>query len=69
MLHYTAEAIYHGPDGLAVDDEERPAPAPTSTCTSINVFGLDGTGLILERCYFDRMLFAEQLKDVKKQND
>lgn len=28
---------------------------------SVNVFGFDGVGLILERCYFDRMLFAAQL--------
>ncbi|MCV7257184.1 nuclear transport factor 2 family protein [Mycobacterium shimoidei] len=68
LLHYTAEAIYHGPDGLAVETRTT-CPGADVDMLSINVFGLDGTGLILERCYFDRMLFAEQLKDVKKQND
>ena len=29
---------------------------------SINLFGFEGTGLVLERCYFDRMLFAAQVQ-------
>ena len=29
---------------------------------SINLFGFEGTGLVFERCYFDRMLFAAQVQ-------
>ncbi|KUI45588.1 hypothetical protein AU198_15450 [Mycobacterium sp. GA-1199] len=67
-LHYSAEAIYHGPDGLAVETRTT-CPGTEFDTLSMNVFGFDGAGLILERCYFDRMLFAEQLKGVTKQND
>ncbi|KUH64595.1 hypothetical protein AU184_17420 [Mycolicibacterium novocastrense] len=67
-MHYAAEAIYHGADGLVV--ETRTTCAGTDIdMLSVNVFGFDGEGLILERCYFDRMLFAEQLKGVTRQND
>ncbi|MFV9633834.1 nuclear transport factor 2 family protein [Mycobacterium neumannii] len=67
-MHYAAEAIYHGPDGLVV--ETRTTCAGTDIdMLSVNVFGFDGEGLVLERCYFDRMLFADQVTGVKRQND
>lgn len=59
-LHYTAEAIYHGEHGL-VAETRTTAPGTSIDMLSVNLFGFDGPDLILERCYFDRMLLAEQL--------
>jgi len=67
-LHYTAEAIYHGPDGLAVETRTT-CPGTDIDMLSMNVFGFDGAGLVVERCYFDQTLFAEQLKGANKRND
>ncbi len=67
-LSYTAEGIFHSETALVVETR--------TTCVgtdidmlSVNLFGFDGAGLILERCYFDRMLFAEQMKLADPQND
>lgn len=59
-LRYDAEAIYHGENGLVV--ETRTTCPGTPDMLSMNLFGFDGPNLILERCYFDRMLLAAQLK-------
>ncbi|TRW79630.1 nuclear transport factor 2 family protein [Mycolicibacterium sp. 018/SC-01/001] len=59
-VRYSAEAIYHGVDGLIVETRTT-APGTSIDMLSINVFGFDGAGLILERCYFDRLQVAEQL--------
>lgn len=67
-MRYTAEGIYHGPDGLIVETRTT-CPGTAFDMLSVNLFGFDGDRLILERCYFDRMLFAEQLKTVSRQND
>lgn len=67
-LHYTAEAIYHGPDGLVVETRTT-CPGTDFDMLSMNLFGFDGDRLILERCYLDRMLFAEQLRLAARQND
>ncbi len=67
-MHYAAEAIYHGEHGLVV--ETRTTCAGTEIdMLSINLFGFDGPGLVLERCYFDRMLFAAQLDSITRRND
>ncbi|WP_234815318.1 nuclear transport factor 2 family protein [Mycolicibacterium duvalii] len=60
QMSYSAEAIFHAPHGLVVETRTTCAGTPIDML-SVNVFGFDGVGLILERCYFDRMLFAAQL--------
>ena len=67
-LYYTAEAIYHGADGLVVETRTT-CPGTDFDMLSMNLFGFDGDRLILERCYLDRTLFAEQLELATRQND
>jgi hypothetical protein len=67
-MHYAAEGIYHGADGLIVETRTT-CPGTDFDMLSVNLFGFDDDRLVLERCYFDRMLFAEQLKTVSRQND
>lgn len=59
-VRYSAEAIYHGEAGLVVETRTT-APGTSIDMISMNLFGFDGAGLILERCYFDRMQVNEQL--------
>jgi hypothetical protein len=60
-LQYTAEAIFHSADGLVV--ETRTVwPGTAVDMLSVNLFIFRGEGLILERCYFDRMLFAANMQ-------
>lgn len=66
MLRYSAKAIYHGDDGLAVETRTT-APGTPIDMLSINLFGFRGPDLVLERCYFDRMLLAAQLESVRTQ--
>lgn len=61
LLHYSAEAVYHGDDGLIVETRTT-APGTPVDMLSVNLFGFRGPDLIVERCYFDRMLLAEQLR-------
>ncbi|OBG40399.1 hypothetical protein A5673_10765 [Mycobacterium sp. E3198] len=65
MLQYSAEALYHGEDGLIVETRTT-APGTPIDMLSINLFGFRGPDLVLERCYFDRMLLAEQLGSIGK---
>jgi hypothetical protein len=58
-MRYNAEGIYHGERGLVVETRTT-CPGTSFDMLSINLFGFDGTGLVLERCYFDRMLFANK---------
>jgi hypothetical protein len=67
-MRYTAEAIYHSEHGLVVETRTT-CPGTAFDMLSINLFGFDGTALTLERCYFDRMLFASQLRSIGRQND
>lgn len=67
-MRYTAEAIYHGEHGLVVETRTT-CPGTEIDMLSVNLFGFDGPGLVLERCYFDRMLFAAQLDSTKRRND
>jgi hypothetical protein len=60
LLQYSAEAFYHGEDGLVVETRTS-APGTPIDMLSINLFGFRGADLVLERCYFDRMLLAAQL--------
>ncbi|WP_068186431.1 nuclear transport factor 2 family protein [Mycobacterium sp. UM_CSW] len=64
MLRYAAEAIYHGDNGLAVETRTS-APGTPLDMLSVNLFGFRGPDLVLERCYFDRMLLAAQLDAVR----
>jgi hypothetical protein len=63
-MHYAAEAIYHGEQGLVVETRTT-APGTSIDMLSMNLFGFSGPDLILERCYFDRMLLAEQLEGAR----
>lgn len=60
LLRYSAETLYHGENGLVVETRTT-APGTAIDMLSINLFGFRGPDLILERCYFDRMLLTEQL--------
>ncbi len=60
-MHYTAEGIFHGEHGLMVETRTT-CPGTPIDMLSVNLFGFDGAGLVLERCYFDRTLFAAQLE-------
>lgn len=64
-MHYSAEGIYHGPDGLVVETRTT-CPGSEFDMLSVNMFGFEGAGLVLERCYFDRALFAAQLETVDR---
>lgn len=59
-LQYRAEAIFHGDNGVVVETRTT-APGTSIDMLSMNLFGFDGPDLVLERCYFDRMLMAAQL--------
>lgn len=59
-MRYTPEGIYYGANGLAVETRTT-CPGTPIDMLSVNLFVFDGDGLVLERCYFDRMLFASQL--------
>jgi hypothetical protein len=63
LLRYSAASLYHGDEGLVVETRTTAADTPIDML-SINVFGFRGPDLILERCYFDRMLLAAQLASV-----
>lgn len=64
LLQYSVEGIYHGDDGLVVETRTT-APGKTVDMLSVNLFGFRGPDLILERCYFDRMLLAAQLESIR----
>ncbi len=64
MLRYAAEAIYHGDNGLVVETRTT-APGTPLDMLSVNLFGFRGAELVLERCYFDRMLLAAQLESIR----
>ncbi|WP_260762516.1 nuclear transport factor 2 family protein [Mycobacterium sp. SMC-4] len=64
QMSYSAEAVFHSAHGLVV--ETRTTCVGTSVdMLSVNVFGFDGEDLVLERCYFDRMLFAAELATLR----
>lgn len=62
-MHYDAEEVFHSAGGLIVETRTT-CPGTTFDMLSINVFGFEGSGLILERCYFDRLLFAAELEKI-----
>lgn len=63
LLRYSAASLYHGDDGLVVETRTT-APGTPIDMLSINLFGFRGTDLVLERCYFDRMLLTAQLASI-----
>jgi hypothetical protein len=67
-LHYAAEGIYHGEQGVVVETRTT-CPGSDLDVLSVNVFIFDGPGLVLERCYFDRMLFADAIGSISRWND
>lgn len=67
-MHYSAEAVFHSENGLVVETRTT-CPGTAIDMLSINLFGFEGGGLVLERCYFDRMLFAAEMAKANKLND
>lgn len=61
LLRYSVASLYHGDDGLIVETRTTAADTPMNML-SINLFGFRGPDLVLERCYFDRMLLSAQLQ-------
>lgn len=62
-LRYEAEAVYHSDTGVAVETRTlgtAPDGRPVDML-SVNLFGFEGVGLVLERCYFDRGIVAEAM--------
>ena len=61
-LHFSANAIFHGVDGVAVEThttgehEGRPVDM-----MSVNLFLFEGDHLVCERCYFDQVTSAANL--------
>ncbi|MCK5753447.1 MAG: nuclear transport factor 2 family protein [Mycobacterium sp.] len=68
QMYYAAEAVFHSADGLVVETRTT-CPGTAIDMLSINLFGFDGDRLILERCYFDRMLFAAELEKASRLHD
>ncbi|WP_231639611.1 nuclear transport factor 2 family protein [Mycobacterium sp. Marseille-P9652] len=64
LLQYSAEGLYHGEDGLVVETRTT-APGTPLDMLSVNLFGFRGRDLVLERCYFDRMLLTAQLESIR----
>jgi hypothetical protein len=62
-MRYSAVGVYHGDNGLIVETRTT-CPGSEFDMLSVNMFGFEGAGLVLERCYFDRTLFATQLETV-----
>jgi hypothetical protein len=60
-MHYLAEGIFHGEHGLVVETRTT-CPGTDLDVLSVNLFGFEGSGLVFERCYFDRMLFTSALE-------
>lgn len=60
---YRVEAVFHGPDGLVLETRTS-LPETDFDMLSINVFGFVGADLVVERCYFDRMLMAAELEKI-----
>jgi hypothetical protein len=60
---YHALAVFHGPDALVVETRTvgRRADGIPIDMTSVNLFGFEGEGLVLERCWFDQVTVARQL--------
>lgn len=67
-MHYEATGIFHSADGLVVETRTT-CPGASFDMLSVNLFGFRGDDLILERCYFDRMLFAAEMQGVAKLHD
>lgn len=62
-LRYEPAGFYHGPDGVMAATRTL-GSAPDGRAVellSVNLFGFDERGLVLERCWFDRLVVAEAL--------
>jgi hypothetical protein len=62
-LRYEATAVFFGDEGLMVETRTlgtsvRGTPIDM---TSVNQFGFEGDGLVLERCFFDQVTVGNQL--------
>ncbi len=67
-MHYEATGIFHSADGVVVETRTT-CPGTSFDMLSVNLFGFRGDDLILERCYFDRMLFATEMQGVGTLDD
>jgi ketosteroid isomerase-like protein len=60
---YEALAVYFGDEGLVVETRtvgSRSDGHPIDM-TSMNLFGFEGDGLVLERCFFDQVTVGREL--------
>src|SRR4029450_1097202 len=62
-LRYEATAVYFGTDGLMVETRTLGTSARGTAIdmTSVNLFGFEDDGLVLERCFFDQVTVGNQL--------
>jgi ketosteroid isomerase-like protein len=60
---YEASAVYFGDDGLVVETRTvgRRSDGHPIDMTSMNLFGFEGDGLVLERCFFDQVTVGREL--------
>ena len=65
QMHYAAEAVFHSANGVCVETRTT-CPGTAMDMLSVNLFVFDGNRLILERCYFDRALFAAELEKLNQ---
>lgn len=68
QMHYAAEAVFHSANGVCVETRTT-CPGTAMDMLSVNLFVFDGNRLILERCYFDRALFAAELEKLNQLHD
>jgi hypothetical protein len=62
-VSYEAVAVYFGDEGLMVETRTagRRADGHEIDMISVNLFGFEGEGLVLERCFFDQVTVAREL--------
>ena len=62
-MRWEALGFYHGTDGVMVETRTLGTAASSNPIdfVTVNLFGFEGSSLILERCWFDRLTAAEQL--------
>lgn len=68
QMHYSAVGMFHAADGVFVETRTT-CPGTAMDMLSVNLFVFDGNRLILERCYFDRALFAAELEKLNQLHD
>lgn len=65
---YAPLSVYFGDEGLVVETRTSGAHGDGRVIdmTSVNLFGFRGDKLVLERCFFDQVTVAEQLRTTSR---